>query len=95
LIEVAMRGVLVVIPLPQQFRQPRDVDGHSPSLVFRQRLGPQRFSFTWPCADPVRAARRSDTPARLSRTLQNCGALTIRKVFGRFALSEQSLNIRR
>jgi hypothetical protein len=32
------------IALPKQFRQPRNVDGDPPRLVFRQHLGLQRWS---------------------------------------------------
>jgi hypothetical protein len=34
-------------------------------------------------------------PIQLSRTLHNCGALTVCKVFGRFAISKQLPNVRR
>ena len=43
---------------------------------------------------PRLTARCSDTPVRLSRTLHNCGTLTVREV-GRFALGKQPLNVRR
>jgi hypothetical protein len=36
---------------PKQLRQPRDVDGDRPRLVFRQHLGLQRFGFAFSGVD--------------------------------------------
>jgi hypothetical protein len=57
----------VAIPLSQQLRQPRHVDGDPASLILRQHLGLQRIGFVVPGVDVderLAVGVADDVPAR-------------------------------